>query len=345
VGLGSLIACAGGGDSDSGSSSSLSGIGGTVTTSSGQTDSASDPTDSATDGGETSSSDGGEKLDVAGGDTGDGTTPPSGCGKVDMVFVIDNSDSMLQYQQALADAFPGFISAVYDTLPANVDLHVGITTTTFPATCVGNEATDPVGCKSSNEAGAAANYDKPTTGDNGVNGAQGRLFFFDGRYFFEGNTSDDPAALTTWFTGAAVSAGTNGCTFEMPVAAASWAVDSVNAQVNADNEGFLRDEEALLVIFFLTDEPDKSPDTLTIFEGMVRDSKPNCGGDVCIFATGLIPPCTTTTNQKLWKFIETFGGENPFWGDISDTDNYAALVGQSLAQGVGDACLQVPPVE
>ena len=130
----------------------------------------------------------------------------------------------------------------------------------------------------------------------------------------------------------------------MPVAAASWAVDPVNAQVGADNEGFLRDEEALLVIFFLTDEPDKSPDTLAVFEGMVRDSKANCGGDVCVFATGLIPPCTTTTNQKLWKFIETFGGENPFWGDIADTDNYAALVGQSLAQGVGEACLQVPPV-
>ena len=343
VGLGSLVACAGGGDSDSGSSSSFTGVGGTLTTSSGQTDSASDPTDTATDGGETSSSDSGEKLDVASDETGDGTNPVTGCAKVDILFVVDNSASMGQYQVRLTEEFPTFIDSMYEALPVGTDLHVGITTTTFagPFECTENEV--EMNCQSSaTPAVITDNYIKPTMGNLGINGAQGQLFSFAGKHYFDTTTDVDPADLTTWFTGAMTSAGENGCTFEMPVAAAGWAFDGLNV---ATNDGFARDEGALLVLFFLTDEPDKTPDSKNDHVNRVLAAKSECGGADCVVVSGLIDPCVAvpTTNNKLWQFMTAFDDvEDPLFGDIIDTQNYGDVVGATLGQTIADACEQIP---
>lgn len=61
--------------------------------------------------GGTTSGDGGIRLDV-GGSEGD----QERCGKVDFLFVVDNSDSMWQKQQTLVASFPGFLSAIRDTV-------------------------------------------------------------------------------------------------------------------------------------------------------------------------------------------------------------------------------------
>src|SRR5438105_581212 len=62
-----------------------------------------------------------------------GQTPggPGMCSAVDMLFLIDNSSSMIPKQQKLAAAIPSFIDAMFEKLPHGTDLHVGITTTDF----------------------------------------------------------------------------------------------------------------------------------------------------------------------------------------------------------------------
>ena len=77
-------------------------------------------------------SDGGPKLDVQAGDVpgpcvGEGCN--EGCTGVDLLFVIDNSVSMGDYQAALGLAFPAFASTLDTALPAGTSLHVGVTST------------------------------------------------------------------------------------------------------------------------------------------------------------------------------------------------------------------------
>lgn len=272
-----------------------------------------------------------DKLDV-------GTMPGSGCEYVDMLFVIDNSDSMETYQQALADQFPAFVAAMFAELPAGIGVHVGITTTEFDAGCEAAETTG--NCQSTATIDEVQmHYMPPTEGNDGGNGSQGRLFQWSGQQYFAANTDDDPAALSTWFSGAATAAGENGCSFEMPVAAAGWASHLANA---VTNDGFIRDQGGLLVVFFLTDEPDKSPEATAVYTGMILDAKAECGGAECVFISGLVPPCVSDINQKLWQFMTSFGMDDPPHGDIVDTAQYDEVVGAALAGAVAEACANIP---
>jgi len=67
----------------------------------------------------------GPKLDVAAADDG---ASPTGCEKVDFLFVVDNSGSMFDEQQKLAASFPAFISTIESTLAAQ-DYHVMVVDT------------------------------------------------------------------------------------------------------------------------------------------------------------------------------------------------------------------------
>ena len=292
-----------------------------------------------------SSSTGEHKLDVGGMTT-------SGCNAIDLLFVIDNSASMNTYQMALSAAFPSFIDALWEALPPDTSVHVGITTTDFgsPGCSGANEGT--AACQSTATASEITmHYDTPENAPSNINGAQGRLFEYSGQNFFEASTNDDNAALETWFTGAATAAGENGCTFEMPVAAAGWAFTSPNVgEVNSTNDGFLRNEGTVLLLFYLTDEPDKSPESVTIHRDRVLAAKQGCGGDqpddICVVTAGFIPSCTIDVNQKLWQYMIAFGeGEDDVrWGEITDTTAYDELVGTVLADTIAEVCQAIPPV-
>ena len=272
--------------------------------------------------------------------------PAAGCGAVDILFVIDNSASMGQFQKALADAFPQFVDAMYANLPAGISLHVGITTTDFYCTMPG-EACCPSQCSIGNTgcqigstpeevAKLATYYNPPTGGDNGVNGSQGRLFVHDDQPFFVSNTSDDAAPLKTWFTGAAIAAGEQGSSIEMPVAAAAFAVDPVNAATNA---GFVRDNDAILLIVFLTNDPDASLQPIADYEAMVLAAKQNC--PECVLTAGLLKACVPDEQQRLWQFMTAFG-DQPIWRDIEAKSEYAEVVGSSLASALVEACENIP---
>ncbi|MBL9100483.1 MAG: hypothetical protein JNL82_05985 [Myxococcales bacterium] len=335
------------------------------------TDSASAPTSSATDGqsatgdvtsdgptAPTSSASSTSEVSATGDDTstikldmpipdfGGDTDGATGCFAVDLLFVIDNSPSMGPYQEALGAAFPQFADLMFSELPPGTDLHVGIVTTSFfDGSC--SESTN--NCKSqASDAEILAHYDPPTDGNNGENGGQGRLYSWQGMSYFAANTDDDPAALKAWFTGAAISAGETGCSFEMPAAAAGWAADPANAATNA---GFIRDESAVLLVFVLSDEPDKSPEPVGQFVDKLVAAKSACGGLDCILAAGLVDtdfcydhPADTT----LKTFLESFSAP-PIVGSIGSVfpndppPDYTGVVGQALAQVIGQKCEELPP--
>lgn len=270
----------------------------------------------------------GEKLDI-------GAMAP-GCNAIDLLFVIDNSSSMQTYQQALASQFPSFIEAMFEAIPPGLSVHVGITTTDFDSGCADAEAA--ANCQTSSSFDEVQmHYNPPTNGSDGSNGGQGRLFEFGGMRYFEIGSSDDPAPLADWFSTAATAAGEAGCSFEMPVAAAGFATHPANEETNA---GFVRDEGALLVIFFLTDEPDKSLESETVYADMILEAKAGCGGADCVFVGGLVPSCIVDVNQKLWQFMETFR-EAPPVGDIIDVASYDDHVGEALATAVANACANI----
>ncbi|MBX7081020.1 MAG: hypothetical protein K1X88_17605 [Nannocystaceae bacterium] len=282
----------------------------------------------------------GPKLDVGAADSGT-TEPAMGCTFVDLLFVVDNSLSMSEYQAALAAAFPGFVDAMYAELPPATDLHVGITTTDFycqPGGCSCSEAVFNCATTASDQQ-VMDHYITPDVQDLGSNGGQGRLFEWQGMSYFATTTDADPGPLKQWFTGAATAAGEDGCSFEMSSAGAAWAADPANAATNA---GFIRDEGAVLMVFVLSDEPDKSPETVAAYHDRLAAAKTLCGGDECILTAGLLDGCVEASNQTVWQFLNAFG-EAPTWGDIDDTQNYTTVVGNALAQIVGETCDQIPP--
>jgi hypothetical protein len=274
--------------------------------------------------------------DAAGGGSGSGSGSgdvAEGCQYVDLLFVIDNSPSMGPYQDALAAAFPSFVDAIYDKLPAGVDVHVGITTTSFYTGSCSESVSNCVSTATPQQIND--HYLKPTAGTTGTNGEQGRLFQYMGKKYFAANTSDtDRAPLKQWFSAAAVEAGESGCSFEMASAAAGYAAHPSNA---ASNAGFIRDLNGVLVIIFLSDEPDKSPEGTAAYHAMLTTAKQGCGGDACIIAAGIINPCTMTVNNVIWQTLNAFG-EPPIIGDIDDTANYSKVVGDALAAVVKQTC-------
>jgi hypothetical protein len=262
---------------------------------------------------------------------------PESCQFVDLLFVIDNSPSMGPKQEKLAAAFPSFVDAMFTKLPPNVDLHVGITTTSFFSGSCGESVTNCVSTASQQE--ILDHYVKPTDGDTGTNGEQGRFFEHEGKSFFAANTSDaDQKPLKSWFTGAAIAAGETGCSFEMMSAAAGYAAHPANS---ATNGNFFRDESSVLLVVILTDEPDKSPEGTDVYANMLRGVKSKCGGDKCILVAGLIDPCIQGVDNVLWKFMNAFG-EPPIWGDVEDDGSqYSKVVGDALAQVVKQTCDEI----
>ena len=282
-----------------------------------------------------SGSDDGIKLDVSSPDTPGGKQDY--CNFVDILFVIDNSLSMGDYQTQLALQWDDFVDQMWENLPPGTDLHVGMTTTSFYD---GSCSESVFNCVSTASAQAIDDhYIPPTEGNTGVNGEQGRLFEWDGQRYFEAIVGEDSGDLKLWFSQAAVAAGETGCSFEMMSAAAGYAFHPANAGFN---DGFLRDEGAVLVIVVLTDEPDKSPEGAAAYHQMVVDAKAGCGGDECVVVTGIYDQCIEGVNNTLFQFLNSFSNFTPD-GDIDEPLDYPNVVGTALAEVIGETCDQIPP--
>ncbi len=259
------------------------------------------------------------------------------CSRVDILFVIDNSPSMGKYQEQLAFAFPTFIDAMWSALPDGTDLHVGITTTSFFS---GSCSESGMNCMTAQTpAEVLAHYMTPDQGSTGVNGEQGRLFEWDGQPFGAATVGDDPWPLKIWFSEAAVAAGEVGCSYEMMSAGAAYPFHAANAAANAD---FVRNDDAVLVIFVLTDEPDKSPEDLSVYVDLVMEAKSECGAE-CVITAGLVETCIETApDDRLWSFLNAWP-DPPTVGAIGDAAGYDDVIGAALATAIGTKCDEIRP--
>ena len=346
-----------GGTDGPGSSADASAGAGPDSTSSAETDGAGD--------GE-SSEDGGLKLDV--GHVGDvpgtclGDESCDGCTFVDLLFVIDNSGSMGKYQNALALAFPAFAETLASTLPPGTNVHVGVTSTEMGYSSQGITNINNGVCTFTGDGGQPGDafYVTPDQTDTGRNGAQGRLYDpGGGQVFFDFDTDGGPAqlqALATWFS-AAATIGEGGSNIEMSAAPVGWVADPANAATNA---GFLRDEGAVLVVFFVQDEPDQTPTTIDAKPGgqfvleKIVQAKEKCGGTDCIVAGGFLDAnaCSATGNLPLDDFLEGVGttvvqalpsAQLATGNPQAAADQMNELLSETLAEVIAQTCETITP--
>ncbi len=188
------------------------------------------------------------------GGPGDADASP-GADKLDVLFVIDNSGSMAEEQQALATAFD---SSFIDNLRHNGNLpslHIGIVSTDLGA--------GPWGIT-----GCSGN------GDNGVlqNTPRGDCAPPSDRYIIDLDNGD--GTRTKNYSGSLAKTfsciarlGINGCGFEQPLESVFRALDDHPA-----NAGFLRDDAALLVVI-VSDEDDCSTENTDMFDTSMTSPK------------------------------------------------------------------------
>lgn len=167
------------------------------------------------------------------------TPPPldgESCNKMDILFVVDDSGSMMEEQANLASNFPKFISVLNDfrtNTDKALDYRIAVTTTGVDAVWTVNQ-------------GILGSNSTTLTGDNGA---------FRGGCDLTGNfiSSSDASVLQSFSCVANV--GVVGSPLEMPLRAIRLAV--TDRVTDGKNKDFFRDD-ALLAIVVLTDEDDCS---------------------------------------------------------------------------------------
>jgi hypothetical protein len=285
-----------------------------------------------------------------------------GCTFVDLLFVIDNSGSMGDYQAALGLAFPQFAETLAATLPPGTNVHVGVTSTEMGYSSMGSTSITNGSCSFIGDDGQTndAFYITPDVMATDRNGAQGRLYDpGGGEYFYEFDTDDAAAiaGLATWFS-SAVNIGEGGSNIEMSAAPAGWVADAANAATNA---GFIRDEGAVMVVFFLQDEPDQTPaqvggmPTGPQMLDKLAAAKAGCGGTDCIVAGGFLAAnaCNADGNLPLDDFLAGVG-ESPVVAPLPDentaednpqaaADEMNETLSETLAAVIAATCEQIPP--
>ena len=246
------------------------------------------------------------------------------CKRVDLLFVIDNSDSMLAEQQNLIASFDAFVSGIQDNLDEANDYHVGVVTSDAYAL---NEE----GCR---EIGALVT--RSSAGECGP--------FSEGRFI---TLADE---LEPSFTCAAAVGG-GGDNDEHQLEAAIRAIGPELGQVGGCNEGFSRDD-ALLVLVLITDEDDGggalpgSPGGPAQWFDQIVARKGVETNVVVLALAGVLPnACDDLPDEsaqvafRIEDFVEAFTfGE---MGDVCSSD-YGPFFADALAL-IHDACLGFTP--
>ena len=209
--------------------------------------------------------DAGLKFDLPDNDDGgEVPDPEEGCQKVDFVFVVDSSPSMADEQDNLLASFPGFISAIEDTLQVN-DFHVMV---------IDAGEVSGGGCDGTLGAGQVRSGNGQDCGLMG------------GQRYATAATPDLPNAFSCM-----ANRGDDGPGNERTMDALLQGL-GLQALAGACNDGFLRDD-AILVVTMITDEEDDpgdgSADVPPLDGSCVPvDMDPNSGGDPPTWKTTLV---------------------------------------------------------
>jgi len=250
--------------------------------------------------------------------------------KVDIVFMVDNSPSMLPLQSALLSSFPAFVN-VLKTLPGGLpDLHLGVV------------SSDTGPGKFDLPA-----YHCPFRGDGGRFQSQPRGLCTAAplpptQNFLQASNNQQ----TKNYTGdiadvfsCIAALGDQGCGFEGQLKSVRWALDPFN--VTSENQGFLRND-AYLAVVLLTNEDDCSlPDDSDLADptqtkisdplGPLWSWRCNEFGHLCTSGDGTLksPPRGPSTNLVGCVSNDTPTGKLTWLGD-----EVAFL--KSLKQNQGD---------
>jgi hypothetical protein len=245
-------------------------------------------------------------LDVGAGDGTLGGIDPDakkGCDKVDFLFVVDNSGSMADEQQALIDSFEPFMAAIEERVGASHDFQVMVVDVDAwvygecPEACSEASACDATSsCGVTEECGfPCALRDLCVDGDfacgstqpfecedvlgAGVTHPRGRgatsmdCEFATGKRYMDANEPDLAAAFAC---AAKVGTGSSADT-EQPMDAMVQALASEGPAATC-NDGFVRDD-AILVVTFITDEDDDPTDSTGSPAGWYEAIAAAKGGD------------------------------------------------------------------
>ncbi|HET6611303.1 MAG TPA: vWA domain-containing protein [Kofleriaceae bacterium] len=189
------------------------------------------------------------------------TVIPLGNNDLDILFVIDNSSSMLEEQESLAQNFNTFIDVLESAEGGLPDIHIGVVSTDMGAKAPG----EPAIPNSAGPPGSGQTCDE--TGDGGKLQAAPRVAGCmppTDPYISDIESNDDRVRnysgdLAETFSCIA-RLGTEGCVFEQQLESMRAALDP------AINPDFVRDG-AYLAIVFITDEDDCSAQNPHIFNG------------------------------------------------------------------------------
>jgi hypothetical protein len=178
---------------------------------------------------------------------------------IDILFMIDNSPSMLPLQQKLLNNFPVLMQTL-EAVPKRPSLHIGVVSSSLGA---GQFTTIP-GCPMGGDQGKLQNQPRGTCTSSGLD--PGAFFISSDN----GVTNFDPSTTIEDVFSCIALLGDQGCGFEHQLASVARALGADGAPPPAENAGFLR-PEALLSIVLVTNEDDCSaPPTSPIFDPSSR---------------------------------------------------------------------------
>jgi hypothetical protein len=300
-----------------------------------------DATGGTSTGGDPTGGSGGVVLDA--GDHTD-VKPPEGCGKIDFLFIVDNSASMQDNQAQLVAAFPGFITAIENQVHAGSNYHIMVVDTDEWGRC--NTANPWQGMDPSNNSCNA--YVKQTVFEEcdrtmgaGVVHPAGQYAsnqvcsFPTGRRYLQ---QDDPDISGTFACAAQV--GVAGHPRERPMDALVAALEPAINGPEGCNDGFLRDD-ALLVITFISDDPnyEDSGTPQDWYDAVVQAKH---GDPEAVVVIGLIPgfdDCQPSKGAHWAEFVDMF--PYSLRASVCSAD-YASVFAEAVTV-IDDSCDQYKP--
>jgi hypothetical protein len=204
---------------------------------------------------------------------------------VDLLFVIDNSNSMAQEQAALQEQVEVLFSVLInpgmtEAVALGADLHVGVATTDMGT---GSYTIQTCSNPTSGDNGVLQNRDqgvisgcRPTYSALDCDRAECPWLSHSAERPDDGTDPTDPPIWEDF--GCIATLGSGGCGFEQPLES-SLAALTVQTEPGRPNEGFLR-EGALLTVVYVTDEDDCSSGNAEMFNP--QNSDMGCLCDRCV---------------------------------------------------------------
>ena len=185
-----------------------------------------------------------------------GTFDPAGR-KIDVLFLIDNSPSMVAMQNRLMVGFPAFIDALGALAGGLPDLHIAVVTSDLGA---GDGSIS--GCMQNGDAGSFRHA--PMGPCTATTLAPGATFIAAGGAQNPQTNFTSPDITSVFSCIAAV--GEHGCGFEHQLGAVARALGADGELAPVGNDGFLRPDAALAIVLVTNEDDCSAPVTSPLYD-------------------------------------------------------------------------------